>query len=220
MTSNFESKATSGLCYPIISIMPPHDTYIETHLGSGSIMRNKPPALKNIAIDLNLKALRAFNCDYSVEKVHGCAHKFLKTYDFIGRELVYCDPPYLLYPSTSDEFDYKEQDHIELLELLKGIDCSVIVSGDPSTLYDKLLKDWKNLELQIMNQGYVRTEKLWFNYSLDRVKWHRHFGKDPVDRQRIKRKAESWARRYQEVPRGERLALLSAVMDVEAQEAD
>lgn len=48
MTSYFGSKATSGLCQPIIALMPPHDTYIETHLGGGAIMRRKPPALRNI----------------------------------------------------------------------------------------------------------------------------------------------------------------------------
>ena len=39
MGSYFGSKATSGLCQPIIALMPPHDTYIETHLGGGAIMQ-------------------------------------------------------------------------------------------------------------------------------------------------------------------------------------
>jgi len=41
-------------------LMPPHDTYIETHLGGGAIMRRKPPALHNIAIDLDSAALARF----------------------------------------------------------------------------------------------------------------------------------------------------------------
>ncbi len=41
MGSYFGSKATSGLCQPIIALMPPHDTYIETHLGGGAIMKRK-----------------------------------------------------------------------------------------------------------------------------------------------------------------------------------
>ena len=85
MSSYFGSKATSGLCQPIIAMMPPHDTYIETHLGGGAIMRRKPPALHNIAIDLDPEALRTFECDYPVEKVHGCAHEFLSTYRFANR---------------------------------------------------------------------------------------------------------------------------------------
>ena len=93
MDSYFGSKATSGLCQPIIAMMPPHDTYIETHLGGGAIMQRKPPALRNIAIDLDLEALRAFKCDYPITKVHGCAHEFLFKHNFRGSELVYCDPP-------------------------------------------------------------------------------------------------------------------------------
>jgi site-specific DNA-adenine methylase len=34
----YGSKATSGLCQTIIAMMPPHVTYIETHLGGGAIM--------------------------------------------------------------------------------------------------------------------------------------------------------------------------------------
>ena len=221
MSSYFGSKATSGLCQPIIAMMPPHDTYIETHLGGGAIMRRKPPAFRNIAIDLDLEALSGLECDYPVEKVQGCAHEFLFVYTFSGRELVYCDPPYLHFTRTSNRryrFDYSEQDHIELLELLKKIPCSVMLSGYPSVLYADLLTDWGSLELQVMNQGGVRTEKLWFNFTPDRVHWPRYAGRNFTDRQRIKRKAETWGRRYHALPRAERLAVLSSIMAVEAKE--
>jgi hypothetical protein len=219
MNSYFGSKATSGLCQPIIAMMPPHDTYIETHLGGGAIMRRKPPALQNIAIDLDPKPLVAFECDYPVEKINGCAHQFLSAYAYRGREMVYCDPPYLHHTRTSVRryrFDYEEQDHIELLEILKGLPCSVILSGYPSPIYDELLTNWGALELQVMNQGGVRTEKLWFNFIPDRVYWCRYAGKNFTDRQRIKRKAENWGKRYQALPRAERLAVLSSIMAVEA----
>ena len=61
MGSYFGSKATSGLCQPIIAMMPPHDTYIETHLGGGAIMKRKPPALHNIGIDPLLAELMVKN---------------------------------------------------------------------------------------------------------------------------------------------------------------
>jgi site-specific DNA-adenine methylase len=221
MNSYLGSKATSGLCQPIIAMMPPHDTYIETHLGGGAIMRRKPAALHNIAIELDSEALKAFKCDYPVEKVCGSAHEYLSTYTFRGRELVYCDPPYLHYTRTSGRryrFDYEEQDHVELLELLKTLPCSVMLSGYPSTLYDKLLADWGSLELQVMNQGGVRTEKLWFNFTPNRIHWPRYAGKNFTDRQRIKRKAESWGKRYQALPYAERLSVLASIMAVEAGE--
>ena len=219
MKSYFGSKGTSGLCQPIIAIMPPHDTYIETHLGGGAIMQRKPAALHNIAIDLDLDVLKAFKCGYPVEKIHVCAHEFLSRYSFKGRELVYCDPPYLQYTRSSSRryrYEYEERDHIDLLTLLKRLPCQVMLSGYPSCLYDDLLTGWNSLELQVMNHAGVRTEKIWFNFTPDRVHWAGYAGKNFTDRQRIKRKAESWGKRYQELPRAERLAVLSSIMAVEA----
>jgi DNA adenine methylase len=222
MSSYFGSKASSGLCQPIIALMPPHDTYIETHLGGGAIMQRKPPALRNIAIDLDQAPLARFECGYPVEKVHGCAHQFLREFDFYGRELLYCDPPYLHSARSSGRryrFEYEEQDHVELLELIKSLPCSVILSGYPSALYDDLLGQWRTLELQVMNQAGVRTEKLWFNFTPDRVHWPAYAGRNFTHRQSIKRKANSWGRRYQAMPPAERLAVLSSIMAVEAGEA-
>lgn len=110
----FGSKVASGLCQPIIALMPPHDTFIETHLGGGAIMQCKEPVLRNIRIDLNQRALEKFQCAYPVELVHGRAHRFPANYDYRGRELVYCDPPYLKQTRTSERryrLDYEERDH-------------------------------------------------------------------------------------------------------------
>ena len=148
--------------------MPPHDTYIETHLGGGAIMQRKPPALRNIGIERNARVLERFQCDYPVERVHGCAHRFLADYPFNGRELVYSDPPYLHSVRTSSRryrYDYTEQAHHDLLALLKGLPCAVILSGYACALYDEALSEWQALELQVMNQAGVRTEKLWFNFT-------------------------------------------------------
>ena len=221
MGSYFGSKATSGLCQPLIALMPPHDTYIETHLGGGAIMKRKPGVLRNIGIDLNPRALESFECDYPVEKVHGCAHRFLADFDYRGGELIYSDPPYLHHTRSSQRcyrFDYEERDHIELLELLKSVPCNVMLSGYPSALYEELLPDWRSLELQVMNQAGVRTEKLWFNFEPDRLFWSGYAGRNFTDRQRIKRKATSWGKRYRAMPRAERLAVLSSLMAVEAEE--
>jgi site-specific DNA-adenine methylase len=209
------------LCQAIIALMPPHDTYIETHLGGGAIMKRKPPALNNIGIDLDPKPLAAFECDYPVQRVNGCAHRFLAEYPYQGSELIYSDPPYLRRTRSSRRryrFDYQEHDHIELLELLKTLPCNIIVSGYPSSLYEERLCGWRSLELQVMNQGGVRTEKLWLNFTVDRVHWASYAGKNFTDRQRIKRKAANWGRRYQALPRTERLAVLAAMMAVEVQE--
>ena len=60
-----------------------------------------------------------------MQRIHGCAHRFLAEYDYRLR-----DPPYLRHTRSSRRryrFDYEEADHIELLELLKALPCQVIV---------------------------------------------------------------------------------------------
>ena len=221
MGNHFGSKATTGLCQPLIAMMPPHNTYIETHLGGGAIMKRKAAALENIGIDIDPRALSRFDCGYPVRLVNGCAHEFLRRYDFGGTELVYSDPPYLMHTRTSGRryrYDYEERDHVELLELLKTLPCAVIVSGYASALYEELLKGWNTLELQVMNQAGVRTEKLWFNFVVDRVHWASYAGKNFTDRQRIKRKAERWGKNYAALPRAERVAVLAAIMSAEVSE--
>ena len=214
------SKATTGLCQPLLAMMPPHSVYIETHLGGGALMRRKPAALRNIGIDLDGRALAGFECEYPVELVQGCCHRFLAAFPFDGTELVYSDPPYVQSTRKSRRryrYDYQDADHEALLALLKGLPCAVMVSGYPSALYDGYLAGWRSVSLQVMNQGGVVTEQVWFNFKPDRVFWARYAGRNFTHRQQVKRKAENWGRRYRALPPAERLAVLAAMMAVEAE---
>jgi hypothetical protein len=216
----FGSKATAGLCQPLIALMPPHSVYIETHLGGGALMRRKPAARRNIGIDVDARALSAFECDYPVEMVQGCCHRFLADFPFDGTELVYSDPPYLHSTRKSGRryrYDYEAADHEALLALLKGLPCAVMVSGYPSALYDERLAGWRSVSLQVMNRAGVVTEQVWFNFAPDRVFWAGYAGRNFTDRQRIKRKAANWGRRYRDLPAAERLAVLAALLAVEAE---
>ena len=105
-----------------------------------------------------------------------------------------------------------------MLELLKSLPCHIILSGYPSLLYDDLLDDWRTIELQAMTRGGPRTEKLWFNYDIDRTYWAGYAGKNFTDRQRIKRKAQRWGQKYRALPNAERLAVLAAIMEEEGSE--
>ena len=128
----FGSKAASGLCQPLIAAMPPHAVFLETHLGGGAIMKRKPPALRNIGIDLNARSIERFSCDYPVELHHGCAHEFLSGFDFQGDELVYADPPYVQSVRRSQRryrFDYTDDDHVELIRLLRSLPALGRVGG-------------------------------------------------------------------------------------------
>ncbi len=200
--------------------MPPHSVYIESHLGGGAIMKRRPAARRSIGIDLNARSIRTFACDHEVEPVHGCRHRFLAAFPFEGDEPVYSDPPYVRSTRRSRRrfrFDYTDADHGALPGILKALPRRVMVSGYPSAPYDRMPVGWHSVSVQVMNQAGVVTERLWCNFAPGKPHWHTMAGRNFTDRQRIKRHAASWARRYRAMPPGERLAVLAAIMAVEAE---
>ncbi|WP_140920806.1 DNA adenine methylase [Limnobaculum xujianqingii] len=223
MAGYLGSKAASGSYQAIISRMAPHDTYIETHLGGGAVMLNKPPALRNIGVDIDEHALGYFETIHNkeasrVELIQADAVNYLRYFDFstAGRVQLYCDPPYLPCTRTSRaryRHEYTEKDHVDLLKILRLLpdNVNIILSGYPSRMYDDLLPGWRTHEYQSMTRGGVRTEKLWMNFSEGAVYSHQFAGKNYIDRQRIKRKAERWARNYKALPPDEQLAIMAAL---------
>jgi len=216
MKNYLGSKNVSGLYQGIIAAMPYHDTYIETHTGTGHILKKKPKANRSIAIEINPTVLHSLPSGLADQMICGNCHDFLQGYSFTGKELVYCDPPYLLSTRTSNkryEFDYTIEQHKELLSIVKKINAQVMISGYPSELYYDELSTWHALTFKSMTRGGPRTECLWMNVKPgENPHWHTYAGHDFTDRQRIKRKAESWKRRYQALPPGEKLAILSAML--------
>ena len=219
MTGWFGSKATTGLSQAIIAAMPPHEVHIEPFLGGGAIMKRKPPAVRNIGIDLDLRALGGFDGDGAVELRHGCTLRFLEAFPFQGRELVCCDPPCLQAARRSERrcrHDFDDAAHLALLTLLKSLDRRVMISGFPSRLYQTHLAGWRSMSLQVNNRAAVVTETVWFNFEPDRPHWARFAGRVFTHRQMVKRKAENRGRRHAAMPQAGRLAVLAAVMAVEA----
>jgi DNA adenine methylase len=223
VSSYLGSKAASGAYQAIIANMPPHDTYIETHLGSGAIMKRKPLALGSIGIDIDTKVIERFDSIAGVKPHHGDAVAFLRQFDYstAGRVLVYSDPPYLHSTRTSRKryrYEYTENDHRALLSVLRELATSgvaVMLSGYPSALYDTLLPGWRTLEFQVMTRGGVRTEKLWLSFEANAAHWSTFAGNNFTDRQRIKRKAKRWAENYRMLPAAERVAVLAALLACE-----
>ncbi|BBW33480.1 MULTISPECIES: DNA adenine methylase [Enterobacter cloacae complex] len=226
------SKAASGVYQKIIAEMPPHDTYIETHLGGGAIMLRKPPARHNIGIDKDEEALTNFmeregygqipNLQLVNRDAVDVLERFFLYPPAAGnRVLLYVDPPYLHETRTSNaryRCEYQVADHVRLLTCLKSLppEIQIILSGYPSQLYDDLLPGWRSKEFQAMTRGGVRTEKIWMNYPEGRAYSHAFAGKDYNDRHRIKRKVERWRAKYAALPPAERLAIMVALNEVDA----
>lgn len=219
------SKGQSGTRAAILAAMPPHDTYFETHLGSGRILRDKEPADRSIGIEIDPATLAAFLQSVigapigDVELVNADCVAFLEAFDFAaaGRVLVYADPPYVAATRTSDKryrHEYTDADHRRLAAVLRALpaNVAVMVSGYPSALYDELFGDWRSVEWQAMTRGGVRTEKLWMNFPAGALHWASRAGRNFRARERIKRKARRWASMYAAMPPAERQAVLAAML--------
>ncbi len=244
-----------GMAPQIVSLMPPHRSYLEPFFGSGAVLFNKPPSVIETVNDIdgdivnfftvlreqpgtlaNLIALTPYARDI-FEDAHGNrgadplsrAYRFairskmghgFKTYqktgfkiDVYAREnsyavncwnrlpgdlleaakrlkgvqienrpaldlirrfnhdnvLIYADPPYLLDTRGGKQYRHEmnEQDHLDLLEALKQHTGSVILSGYPSEMYDRELRDWSRITRKSYNQNAdQRTEVLWCNFEV------------------------------------------------------
>lgn len=217
------SKAASGAYQAIIANMPAHDLYIEAFLGTGAIFNKKPLAIRSIGIELDELTLSEFRTNYPIELHNQDTLDFLTAFDFESpaNTFIYADPPYLPETRTSNKRYRKEltiEQHIELLNQFKCLSergVKIMLSGYPSELYDSLLTDWRTYEFNVMTRGGVRREKLWMNYEADSLHWSAYAGVNFTDRQRIKRKAQRWAKNYQALDPKERLAVLAAMMEIE-----
>lgn len=145
-----------------------------------------------------------------------CALEFLRSYNFTGRELVYCDPPYMHETRTRRDlykFEMTDSQHRELLRALRTIPARVMVSGYFTRLYAGELKNWNHATFQAVTRGgSVRTEWLWFNFERPiALHDYRYLGRNFRERERIKRKTLRWSNRLRRMPELERRALLHAL---------
>jgi DNA adenine methylase len=202
----------------IISMMPPHEIYIETHLGGGAVMRHKTPAATNIGIDIDpsvishaaawrIPGLQLHNCD---------AIEFLAQFKANDKTLLYVDPPYLATTKKNRryyQFEYSVENHIELLRCLCRLSCLVMISGYDSQLYTSELSDWNRAELINITHAGRRKELLWSNFEPTSLLHDYHTVGDSFrDRQRIKRKIDRWTKRLEIMPSVERNAIIAALL--------
>jgi len=84
--------------------------------------------------------------------------------------LLFVDPPYLLSTRNRKYYlhEMKDNEHIELLELLKQHKGSVVLSGYPSKLYDEYLAGWTRRTIETAGEhGKRHTEVLWMNFEIE-----------------------------------------------------
>ena len=204
-----------GKCYQrLINLMPPHHTYIESHLGGGAVMRQKKAATRSIGLDVDPQVIDLWRGEHpDVCELHEVdAVTFLQAFNFQGDELLYVDPPYL--PDTRHRkkvyrFDYSLEDHKRLLKLLVTIPCKVMISGYDSKLYNTTLPGWHKVSFQAKTHVDVRDECVWMNFEPQgRLHDSRFMGNTFRDRQTIQRRQARLRSRIDRMEPAERHALL------------
>lgn len=222
-------KNGSGVYQKIINQMPPHDVYIEPFVGGGAVLRLKRPASSSIVIDADAEVCKSWrrNSDLpGVTVIRGDAisslHYLVAAKLQEGQKvLVYADPPYLGSTRADSRPIYRhemmsDEDHLELLRVLKSLDCMVMVSGYWSELYERELKGWRSINFQAMTRGgFAATEWLWMNYPQPfELHDYQYLGEGYRERERIKRKKIRWRKRLESMDPLERYALLETVNTV------
>lgn len=86
---------------------------------------------------------------------------------------IYCDPPYIL--STRSKRIYKcemtDDEHVELLTVLKEHHGPVMISGYMNDIYKEMLKDWiVKTRKSNCEKGKSATEVIWMNYDAGQMK--------------------------------------------------
>ncbi len=148
----------------------------------------------------------------------GCALEFLESSTFTEKDLIYCDPPYLMETRSGKRLYEHEMDavqHRRLLRCLLETPALVMVSGYWSSLYAEMLEGWNSIHFEAMTRGgRTATEWLWFNFPPP-IELHdyRYLGEGFRERERIKRKKLRWTDRLRRMPTLERQALLSAIAE-------
>ena len=143
---------------------------------------------------------------------------FLRAESFTSKDLIYCDPPYLLSTRRSKHiYDHEMTDgqHTELLDVLKVLPAMVLISGYNSRLYSHKLGQWRRFAFQTVSRGGShRTEWVWANFP-EPLYLHdyRYLGSNFRERERIGRKKKRWLGKLENMPNLERQALLGAIAE-------
>lgn len=203
-----------GHCYQrLISMMPPHRIYIETHLGGGAVLRNKRPAVASFGIERDERVVERWQAMKTADTtiVQGDALDFLRGYAFTGEELVYCDPPYPKETRAKARlyrYEYTHDDHVRLLACLRRLPCMVIVSSYDNKLYVETLHDWRVVRFPGASHCGPRIETAWLNFPQPAVLHDfSHAGEDFRDRERVRRRRAGLSHRIDALQPVERNAL-------------
>lgn len=219
----FGGKGSSGAVQKIINCIRPHDTLIEGCLGNAQLSRTIKKPGRIIGNDISQKVYNKWKeINHPWLELHNLpVIDLLQKLDFskLGKTVIYLDPPYPLKSRKNPQLIYDHEmldlEHVELLEFIKDlpIDVDVLISTYPNTLYKEHLKNWQRLEFRVKTSHGMATEHLYYNYDdLSLLHDYRFAGNCYRERLQIKRKAQRWVNRLQQMPDYERQVILEEIL--------
>ena len=138
--------------------------------------------------------------------IRGDAISFLRKHyrRWRASTVVYADPPYPLSARRQQRSIYRcellsDNQHRSLLALLNDTAARVMISGYDCPLYNRYLAGWTKSQYRVMVRGgYMVTETLWCNFPAPTILHDtRYIGSTYRERERIKRLADRWHRRFE-----------------------
>ena len=119
----------------------------------------------------------------AAERLRGVQIENLPAMELIQRYntsdvFIYADPPYL--HSTRKKYLYKyemtDNEHLEMLDVLKRHPGPVMISGYENDLYNSMLRGWRKIRKETLAEGGVKREEvLWMNYADSQLSFEADF---------------------------------------------
>jgi DNA adenine methylase len=216
------SKAQAGTFQRIIGQMPPHDLFVEAFAGSAEITRRMAPSPHAVLLELDPEQAARLKAQFPRADVFTAnALDFLKRFQvgsgfaFPANTVVYCDPPYMLATRAGRRYyrhEFTDEQHAQLLALVKQLPCRVLISHPPCDLYLQQLQSWRCITYRTRTRGKTVTECLWANFPEPEVlhDW-RFAGKGNRQRTSWKRVARRWLAKLDAMQPRKRGFILQAI---------
>ncbi len=224
------SKGGSGVHQWIINHIPESEFFVEGFAGSGKIGKELLKNGSTAVVIFCEKYQPVFEQLRESVDLPNSRFKFIDTVEFYSDRLnkgypvsdftFYFDPPYLK-SSRKDKrniygSEWSVSDHIHFLDLVSKLNragATIIISHYDDDLYRTFLEDWKTSTMKTMTRGGVAEEKIWMNYDITERKLavNTFVGKNNTDRQRIKRRKESYLSKFKKMPFHESQAILEYI---------
>jgi DNA adenine methylase len=219
-------KGGSGVVQKLVSMMPPHDLYIEPCLGGGKVLLGKSPSKRTLATDIDERVIglwQKYNPSHDIFRVRNVTdllRDMQKRHD-LESTMIYLDPPYLYQVrSMKAKPIYKHEmgdpsQHQELIALATSFkSAKIMLSCYDDPLYQDGLKGWVKWQYQaVKRSGKMGTETVYQNFDPpSKLHDYRHIGGDYRERERIKKKHKRMLEKFRTMPRMERDWLLSELI--------